>query len=50
MAKNIKNNSSKAASTRKAGLKPPIKVTKVAAAKLGVGFRLAGNHNETIVR
>jgi hypothetical protein len=55
MAKNISNKSSKAASSRKAKLESSIKVTKLAGTKLGApapggGWRLALNHNETLVR
>ena len=46
MAKNINSKTSKVPSSRKNGAKSPIRASKVEATK----FRLAGNHNETLVR
>ncbi len=55
MAQNMTQKTGKATGFRKADLKSPIKTTKLAATKLGitpvgVSGRLAGNHNETLVR
>jgi hypothetical protein len=55
MAKNVKNKTSKATSPKKSGLKSPIKSSRVGATKVGPpptvgGWRLAGNHNETLLR
>ena len=55
MAKNVKNKTSKAPSLKKTGLKVAIKTTRVGATKVGPpppvgGWRLAGNHNETLLK
>jgi hypothetical protein len=56
MAKNVNTKTSKL-SPGKGGLKSQIKTTRVASTKSGatppvggVGFRLAGNHNETFLK
>ena len=46
MAKNVKNKTGKASSLKKSGLKAPVKTSKAEATK----FRLAGNHNETLLK
>lgn len=56
MAKNIKTKTSKTSVANKRGLKAPIKTTKLEGTKAGApppiggGWRLAGNHNETLLR
>jgi hypothetical protein len=55
MAQNMTQKTGKGATSRKTDLKSPVKVSKVAATKLGVTppyvpGRLAGNHNETFLK
>jgi hypothetical protein len=55
MAKNINSKSSKVSGPSKRGLKAPIKASKLEGTKVGTptpvgGWRLAGNHNETLLR
>lgn len=56
MAKSINSKTSKISGPNKRGLKAPIKTTKLEGTKVGApppvggGWRLAGNHNETLLQ
>jgi hypothetical protein len=55
MAKSVKSKTSKISGSNKRGLKAPIKTSKLEGTKVGTpppigGWRLAGNHNETLLR
>lgn len=54
MTKNSKSKTSKASASTKRSMKAPIKGSKVEGTKVGTptpigGWRLAGNHNETLL-